>query len=193
MSGQKFQNIFYLIALLIFMIFVVPFDGSNLAEAALTKAKLYAIALDEAPRPVTRELFVGDPPKIVAVSVIPEGKEYAQKKGWIDPNEEFRPRSVAEQLHRQVTDIAPSANYQSLRVDRWAPIGTIASRLRKEAIELGATDVFIGSENAGRLVTAITSIGSRVAADENYDVHIIRKRLPPKAKKRTRSEFFVPE
>jgi hypothetical protein len=175
------------------MLFVVPFDGGELSEAALTKAKLYAIALEEAPRTITTELFVGEAPEIVAVSVIPEGREYAQEKGWITQDEEFRARSVAEQLHHQVVDIAPSANFQSVRVDRFAPSGTIGNRLRAKAVDLGATDVFIGSENAGKIVNPITSAGRSVAADERYDVHIVRRKLPPKVRKRLRSEFYLPE
>lgn len=174
------------------MLFMVPFDGGDLSEAALAKAKLYAIALEEAPRTITKELFVGDAPEIAVVSVIPEDREYAREKDWIDSDEEFRSRSIAEQLHRQVTDIAPSANFQSVRADRFAPPGTIGSKLRKKAIDLGTTELFVGSENAGRIVTPLTSVGSRVAADEHYDVHIVRRKLPPKGKKRLRSEFYLP-
>ena len=171
---------------------MVPFEGSDLSEAALAKAKLYAIALEEAPRSITKELFAGDSPEIIVVSVIPESEHYARGQGWIDQDEEFRPRAIAERFHRQVTDIAPSANFQTIRVDKWAPPGTIASQLRKKAVDLGATDLFIGSENAGRIVTSISSVGSRVATDQKYDVHIIRKRLPPKVQKRIRSEFELP-
>ncbi|WP_092817806.1 hypothetical protein [Halopenitus malekzadehii] len=39
--------------------------------------------------------------------------------------------------------------------------------------------VFIGSENAGQIVTGITSVGATVAAEDAYDVVIIRTRSPP--------------
>lgn len=174
------------------MLFLVPFDGGRLSEAALAKAKLYAIALDELPPTIGDGLYAGDPPEVVTLSVIPDSKEYAREKGWIDPDEEFRSRAIAERLHRQVTDIAPNANFQTVRVDRFAPTGTIGNQLRKKALDLGATDVFIGSENAGRIVTSASSVGSRVAADERYDVHIVRRKLPPQVKKRLRSEFYLP-
>lgn len=174
------------------MLFVVPFDGSDLSKAALAKATLYAIALEETPGQIRKDLFPGSPPEIVAVSVIPEDEQYARRQDWIDHDEAFRPRVVAERLHRQVTDIAPSSNFQTVRVDKWAPKGSIASRIRKEAIDLGATDLFIGSENAGRLVTSISSIGERVSADRRFDVHIVRQRLPPDVQKRVRSNFYLP-
>jgi hypothetical protein len=157
------------------MTFVVPFDGSDLAEAALTKAKLYAIALDELSRIDTEDLFPGGAPELVAVCVVPESARYARKKGWIDEGEEFRARTVAERLHERVTDIAPSANFQTVRVDR------------------DATDLFIGSENAGRIVTPVTSVGRGVATDDRFDVHIVRRKLPPKLVKRLRSEFAFPD
>ncbi len=43
--------------------------------------------------------------------------------------------------------------------------------------------VFIGSENAGRLVTAVSSIGGFVATDQSYDVVIVRDRSPAKIAK----------
>jgi nucleotide-binding universal stress UspA family protein len=47
------------------MAFVVPFDGSELAEAALVRAVEYGAALDE---------------EIAAVVVVPERKQYAREK-----------------------------------------------------------------------------------------------------------------
>ena len=169
--------------------FVVPFDGSALSEAALTKARVYAIGLEELPRDIAREMSIAGPSEIVAVSVIPENARYAREKGWIEEGEEFRVRTVTERLHRQVTDAAPSANFQTVRVGSTGA-GTIGRELRQKAIDLGATDVFIGSENAGRIVTPVSSVGRSVAAAERYDVHIVRRKLPPKARKRLRSEFF---
>jgi hypothetical protein len=170
--------------------FVVPFDGSELSKAALTKARLYAVGLEEIPRPIAREMSIGGPLEIVAVSVIPESARYARENGWIEEGEEFRVRTVAERLHRQVTDVAPSANFQTVRVGSTGA-GSIGRELRQKAIDLGATDVFIGSENAGRIVTPVSSVGRSVAAADRYDVHIVRRKLPPKARERLRSEFFV--
>jgi hypothetical protein len=35
--------------------------------------------------------------------------------------------------------------------------------------------VFVGSENAGRVSTPISSVGSPVSEDPDYDVHIVRR------------------
>lgn len=58
--------------------------------------------------------------------------------------------------------------------------------------------VFIGSENAGRVVTSVTSVGGSVSGRVEFDVVIIRNRAPSKiARLRTagdtdeKSGFFV--
>jgi nucleotide-binding universal stress UspA family protein len=57
------------------MTLVVPFDGSELAEAALVRATEFGNVFDE---------------DVVAVSVIPKGdNSYAREHGWIEANEEF--------------------------------------------------------------------------------------------------------
>ena len=51
------------------MTFVVPFDGSTLARAAMVRSVEFHTVLDE---------------RVVAVSVIPEGNaRYARERNWI--------------------------------------------------------------------------------------------------------------
>jgi len=38
--------------------------------------------------------------------------------------------------------------------------------------------VFLGSDNAGRVVTPVTSVAGTVADDAEYDVHIVRHFSP---------------
>jgi hypothetical protein len=40
--------------------------------------------------------------------------------------------------------------------------------------ECDASLVFVGSDNAGRMVTSISSVGGSVAADTAYDVVVVR-------------------
>lgn len=174
------------------MTYLVPFDGSDLSEAALAKARMHAIALDEAPPDVRKFIVREKPLDVVAVSIVPESAQYAREKGWIRDGEEFRARRVVERLHRQVTDLDPSASFQFERVGSFATSGTISVRLRRKAEELDASVIFMGSENAGRIVTPITSVGGGVTADQDCDVCIVRRRLPPETKKRLKSEFFYP-
>ena len=161
------------------MTLVVPFDGSTLAEAALVRATEFGNVFEE---------------DVLAVSVIPQGnEEYAEEHGWIEPDEEFELESVVSTLHKQVTGLCPSADFRHKVVDRYAPSGSIAKRLRKVAREEDASMVFLGSENAGHLVSKM-SVGSTVATGDGYDVVIVRDRSPAKiAKLRNASPFKNPK
>ena len=169
------------------MTLVVPFDGSELAEAALVRAVEFGNAFDE---------------DVLAVSVIPkEDTKYAREHGWITRDEEFDMESIISTLHQQVTDLCPSADFRHKVVDQYAPSGSIAKRLRKVARKEDASMVFLGSENAGSLVTAVSTVGATVAAEESYDVVIVRNRSPSKIAKlkntsphrKSRSDFYIPE
>ena len=173
------------------MTFLVPFDGSALATAALTKARVYAIAINEAPRGIRAELRRAGAIEVIAMSVVPESERYAREKGWIDDGDAFDVRTVVERLHGMVTDVDPGAEFQYERVDGAATAGTISSRLRQRAEAEDVAAVFIGSRNAGRIITPLTSVGGGVTASQAYDVHIVRRSLPPAARKRLRSEFFL--
>lgn len=167
-------------ALSLRMTFVVPFDGSDLAETALVRAVEFSQVFTET---------------VIAVTVIPEGNaEYAKERGWIERNESFAVKSVVERLHEQVLDLAPVANYRHILVDKYAPHGTISSRLRKFATKKDASMVFIGSENAGHMVTGVGSVGASVASEEVYDVVIIRKKSPSLVEKiRESSPYKTPK
>ncbi|WP_238330966.1 hypothetical protein [Haloglomus irregulare] len=68
------------------MTLVVPFDGSDLAEAALVRATEFGSVFDE---------------DVLAVSVIPKGnKEYAREHGWIGQDKEFDLKSVVSILQK---------------------------------------------------------------------------------------------
>ncbi len=169
------------------MTLVVPFDGSTLAEAALVRAAEFGTVFEE---------------DVLAVSVIPKADvEYAREHDWIEPNEDADVETVVSRLHQQVTDLCPTANFRHRVVGKRAPSGEISKQLRKTAEREDASMVFIGSENAGHLVTSISSVGSTVAAEESYDVVIVRDRSPAKVAKledasphRTeKSEFYPPD
>lgn len=169
------------------MTLVVPFDGSELAEAALVRATEFGNVFDQ---------------DVLAVSVIPKGnREYARERGWIGQDDEFELDSVVSTLHEQVTELCPSADFRHIVVDRSAPSGTIAGRLRKIARNEDTSMVVIGSENAGHLVAAVGSVGGSVAADGSYDVVIVRDRTPAKIaklrdaspQKQQKSDFYLPD
>jgi nucleotide-binding universal stress UspA family protein len=167
------------------MTFVVPFDGSALAEAALVRAAEFASVFES---------------RVLAVSVIPkQNEQYARERDWLGPDEEYSRGAVTSTLHRQVSDLCARVDFRHEFVGRFAAPGTIARRLREVADDVDASMVFVGSDNAGDLVNSLSSVGSTVAADDNYDVVIVRNRLPSKvdrlrsaaARKHVKSDFYL--
>jgi nucleotide-binding universal stress UspA family protein len=141
------------------MTIVVPFDGTPLSEGALRRAVEFGGALGEA---------------VTAVTVIPEGNEtYARERGWIEDGS-FDRDAVLARLRAKVETIDPDVEFDHVVVGRYAPAGTIAKRIRQRARDANAELVVIGSENAGRIVTSVSSVGGSVAADSVYDVLIVR-------------------
>jgi len=142
------------------MTYVVPFDGRDLGEAALSRAGEFADALGES---------------VVATTVVPTGNaEYARERGWISPDESFDLDRVVDRLGERVDSLCPAAEFRIEAVDRYAPTGRIAREIRTVIRECDASLVFVGSDNAGRMVTSISSVGGSVAADTAYDVVVVR-------------------
>jgi len=146
---------------------LVPFDGSDLAVAALVRASKVADAFET---------------NVVAIVIVPQDDaEYARDRGWLRPGEAFEMETVLGRLHEQVTDIAPAADFRHETVGRFASAGRIATQLRRAAKDADTSLVAIGSDNAGHMVSSIHSVGSSVASDEAFDVLIVRSPLPPDA------------
>lgn len=151
------------------MSLLVPFDGTELSEAALVRAMEFGHAFEE---------------DVLVISVIPKNNtSYARERGWLDEDEQFDLQPIVSRLQQRVVDIAPTADFRHVVVDRYATAGTIASRIRKLARKESASMIFIGSENAGRVVSAVSSVGRAVATDRSYDVVIVRNREPAKIAK----------
>ncbi|SDM95746.1 Nucleotide-binding universal stress protein, UspA family [Halogranum gelatinilyticum] len=142
------------------MTFVVPFDGSELATAALDRAVTLGDAL-------------GEP--VVAVSVVRRNDApYARKKGWLDADEPFDLETIVERLREQVAEAAPDAEFRHTTIGRFTTDSEVARAIRGLTREVDATVVFVGSDNAGRIVSSLSSIGTKVATDVAYDVYIVR-------------------
>lgn len=146
------------------MTFVVPFDGSELAAAALVRALEYGRALDE---------------EVVAVSVVPERKRYAMEKGWIDDDEPFDPERIVADLRERVRELAPEASFEAERIREFPPEDRLATHIERLVLEHDPGVVFLGSDNVGRVVTPLTSVGVHLAAEDAYDVFVVRHPSPP--------------
>lgn len=146
------------------MTLLVPFDGSPLSKAALVRAAQFETVLEEG---------------VVAVSVIPSGNaRYARERGWLAEGEAFDADAIAAHLREEASELAPDAAFHAVFVDKYAPGGTIANRIRSFAREQDATILFVGSENAGRIVSALT-VGRTVSGGGSYDTFIVSQERPP--------------
>ncbi|MFB6120329.1 MAG: universal stress protein [Halobacteriaceae archaeon] len=145
------------------MTFLVPFDGSDLSVAALERAAEFAG-------------YAGQ--DLVALTVIPDDPDYARERGWVRSDEPFAVERVAGRLEGQVAEVAPDADFRHEVTENTDPVATIAMdvtrAIRQAAAEVGATVLFVGSENAGRVSTPLTSVGNPISEDPQYDVFIVR-------------------
>jgi nucleotide-binding universal stress UspA family protein len=145
------------------MTLLVPFDGSELAQTALERA-------------VEFSEYTGE--DILVLSVLPDDADYAVERGWVDAGDAYDPAAVAERFESLVADIAPSATFRAetpADVSSMADVTTdVVRTIREVSHEIGATIVFIGSENAGRVSTPVCSVGAPLSEDPDYDVHIVR-------------------
>jgi nucleotide-binding universal stress UspA family protein len=145
------------------MTLLVPFDGSELSEAALERATEFAD-------------FSGE--DVLVLTVIPDEVEYALSRDWVGPEDPFDPDAIAERFRERVADIAPEAEFRHETpkdVSSMASLTTDVIRtIRAVAHEVEASVIFVGSENAGRVSSPVSSVGSPVSEDPSYDVYIIR-------------------
>jgi nucleotide-binding universal stress UspA family protein len=144
--------------------YLVPFDGSDLAVAALRRATEFASVMDE---------------EVVAmVAIPPDDVDFAVERGWVDESDPYDVDRIVERLETQVREGAPDATF---RVETTEDVSSVATHttdvvrtIREVAREVDADVVFIGSENAGRVSTPVCSVGAPISEDPRYDVHIVR-------------------
>lgn len=139
----------------------VPFDGGGLSRTALRRAAALGEATDES---------------VLAYAVIPRNDEAYARDRWLDEGESYDLDRIVAQLRESVAAVAPAADFEHGLVGKHARSGRIATAIRKRAREAGASVVFIGSENAGHIVSSVADVGPTVAADDTYDVYIARSR-----------------
>jgi nucleotide-binding universal stress UspA family protein len=141
------------------MTYVVAFDNTPLSRTALERAVQFATVTDE---------------DVVAVTAIPEDSSVARERGWIGGDESFSVEAVAQNLTEIVTGVDRDVQFDYQVLDRYAPRGRVSRAIRELAVEHDVGALFIGSDNAGRIVGNIASVGQSVSADDRYDVHIVR-------------------
>ena len=149
------------------MTLLVPFDDSPLSRAALQRASEFAGFMDQ---------------EVVALTVIPEDDlDYAEEHGWLTERTPFTVEAIADRLESRAREIAPNVRfrYETLADEEGEePVATrtldVVRKVRQVANEEDTTMLFLGSENAGRVTSPLSSVGSPLSEDAAYDIHIVR-------------------
>ncbi len=138
------------------MVFLVPFDGSPQAETALDRAVTYGAALDT---------------DVVAVSLVPTGSDYAQRRRRVDPTEDFAAETAASDLRRKIEEATDDAE---LRYEDFSAYSAseLSETITQVARDVDASVLFLGSNDTEDVVVPMTEVGD----DDAFDVHIVRQR-----------------
>ncbi|WP_254535637.1 universal stress protein [Halomarina litorea] len=145
------------------MVLLAPFDGSDLSRTAVARATRFGELTGE---------------EVVVLVVVPPDAEFAEERGWLRGDEAFDAETVGERIADRAREVAPDATVRVEHTENTSSMASttmdISRRIRQVAHELDVSIVFVGSENAGRVTSPVTSVGSPVSEDPHYDVHIVR-------------------
>ena len=139
------------------MVFLVPFDGSPASEAALARAVEHGQALGE---------------EIVAVSFIPTGAQYAERRKWIQPDEEFAAETASAELRRKIEETTDDAERNFSDSAAYTPDDGLTGRVRQVARDVDASVLFVGSDDDSD--ERRTTPFGEVVGNAEYDIHIVR-------------------
>ena len=140
------------------MVFLVPYDGSSVSNTALSRAVEHGKAMNE---------------DVVAVTLIPTGTAYAERRKWIEPNEEFAVETARNELKRKIEETTDETERNYEGSSATGPDDGIAKHIRQVANDVGATVLFVGTRTNGSAEGVETPFGS-IAQDGSYDVYIVR-------------------
>jgi len=136
------------------MVFLVPFDGSSCAHAALDRAVTYGAAVDR---------------DVVAVSYVPTGDDYAERRRWVDPSEDFATDTVASDLRRKIEEATDDAEVNFENESAYSP--RAASLTRYARPRWTSTPP---SSSSARPTTVVIVVPIDGDGDE-FDVHVVRR------------------
>lgn len=138
------------------MTLLVPFDGSSASEAALDRAVEHGEAFGE---------------DVVAVSFVPTGSEYAERRRWIRPDEEFAAETASADLRRKIEEATDDAEWTFEESLASAPTDGIATRVQQIARDVDTSILFVGTSDGDDRLT--TPFGG-VASTADYDLYLVR-------------------
>jgi nucleotide-binding universal stress UspA family protein len=146
------------------MTLLVPFDDSPLSRAALRRASEFAGFMNR---------------EVVALTIIPDDTDYAEERGWLTAQTPSAFEAIAARLKGKAHEVAPNARFRAEPLDgEDDPVATttldVVRKIRQVANEEDAEILFVGSENAGRVASPLSSVGNPLSEDAAYDIHIVR-------------------
>lgn len=139
------------------MVFLVPYDGSSVSEAALDRAVEYGKALEK---------------EVVAVTFIPTGSEYAERRKWIQPAEDFAIESARAELKRKIEETTDESERNYLDSGATVENG-VGEHIRRVANEVDAEAVYVGTVDEDEETQYRTPFGE-ITTNESYDLHLVR-------------------
>ncbi|MFB6310268.1 MAG: universal stress protein [Salinirussus sp.] len=139
------------------MVFVVPYDGSNAADAALRRAVEHGRAMNR---------------DVLAVAYVPTGAEFAERRTWIQPDDDFAASEATAALDRKIDETTDETELVYEHESAGSPSDGIGEAVRATATEVGASVLFVGIRN-GSAELLETRFGS-ISADAPYDLHLVR-------------------
>jgi len=139
------------------MVFLVPYDGSSVSEAALDRAVEHGKALEK---------------EVVAVTFVPTGSEYAERRKWIQPENDFAIDSARAALKRKIEETTDESERNYL--DSGATVENGAgNHIRRVAHEVDASAVYVGTVGEDEETEYRTPFGE-ITTNESYDLHLVR-------------------
>ena len=139
------------------MVFLVPFDGSPAAEAALGRAVEHGRALGR---------------RVLAVAFVPTGAEFAERRTWIEPDDDFAVESASNALRRKIAEATDETELVYEATSASSPADGIADAVRRTAADVDAEVLFVGLENGSE--DALETRFGTISATADYDLHLVR-------------------
>lgn len=115
--------------------------------------------------------------QVHVITIVPRDGDLARERIWLDADAEFDRETIERRLTMEVHGVSPDADVRCEFVEKHAPRGRITRLIRSTATDLDVDVLFVGSESAGRFVSALSSVGQGVAYGE-YDLHGVRRPHP---------------
>lgn len=141
--------------------YLVAYDGGESSERALRRATAFADRTGA---------------RLVVASVLPTDASLAETYDLTDDGA-YDPDAAAERLRTAAAEVAPEADFRAERVDAYAGRRRIAKVLSRVAGEADAEVVFVGGDDAGRVVQRLSRVDAGSdERDENdgFDVFVVR-------------------